>query len=932
MPPPVLRRPRLLHALSAHTGSSVACVIAAGGSGKTVLAELIRAARSTTEPVHVVGAEQTLSVMERLSWDEGPATTVIDSVERLPDAVAAQLASALSGPSPRHRVVFLGRRVPDPLRQIVALPSTTVIDQADLSFDRTETADLADTYGIEPSAELVTAVHRITDGWPAATTALIERVARDGQWPRTVAIYDSMPDDFGELLRSFSGALTPEENETFATVCSLDRFDDTVASAVGGPGFAQRLHSAGVPLVDVGGWLKLPGLLNRIRGARPARLPTEAALDHLVNSGEALTVLRMLIDSGRLGQAVDVFDGLSASQLAAIDDDELAVLTMLMEPAMREHPRALLTCARLALRSGNPETVRAPLTHALEHLETIDPQVELEIHQEVLAETAFLNYQTDRLAECRELLARAAPHGDAALQGAARARVLDTRGGLYALQGDPAEASKAIPLLTESIAIWRALGDHTRAGASTRMLGIGVLLDVGRYNEAAALFENQLRGGNCPAYDRAWAHLYLGRVLTMVGRMNDAEASLDTAEQLATALELTMLRGFIAWHRALAAAVRLDAAEVAQLANEAKELLGPVLTTPTGSIFGREIADALARCGEHDPAKEMLDLARELDASAETELARANASVEARFGDASAALAMLDRLESNPDLQPMYAWTLSAYAAIAHRRLGDSAQAQRRAEEALRRAAAAGQPSLPLIIEPHLFETAEEALHPSTGSGSGALELATLGGFSARVHGREVPVSSGRPGMLLEFLALNGSVASIDQVIDVLWGEIDLETGKKRLRNVLQRARAACGDAIERRGDVLRLSDWVGVDLQRALAAARQVLERTDAPADAIDEVLRLLDHQLLPERQYEDWVRRAQDEVDQLRLRLLDQKVETCLAEHQVEPAIAAMEQAIRLDPMDVTRLDEATNVLIDLGRSATANSIRSLAELAAR
>lgn len=908
VPPPALRRSRLIEVLQ-RPGNTVVFVIGAGGCGKTMLATQ-------------------LAETSAMGAFERSETTVVDQIERLSETEAQAQATSIAELQGHERIVLFGRRVPAALRPSLTASTTTVIDRRDLHFDEREIAALAELHGLESVEALVGGVLCITDGWPAATAQLLERLARAGSWQRELAMFDNSPSEFVDLLTHYSEELSSEERAHLDSLCTLSRFDETLATHVGGQDFSARLEAAGVPVTDVGGWLAFPGLLQNVHAAAGPQLHSDAVHKHLVERGEALAVLRVLIDNGQLAEAVEVFTSLTPAQLAGLNEDDLAVLVMLMEPAMRKEPRALLMCARLALRSGDPGLVRNPLERALEHLDQVDADVTLDVHHEILAELAFLEYQTNNLDESRRLVARASGDDYSSLAPAAQARVMDARAGLHALEADPKEATKAIPLLTESIALWRGLGDHTRAGASTRMLGIGVLLDVGRYGEAIALFENQLRSGNCPAYDRAWAHLYLGRALCFVGRTNDAEISLDAAEQLAAALDLVMLKGFIAWHRALVAAVKLDAAAIAVLAEEAQELLGPVFGTPTGSIFAREMADALARCGARDQASSMLQIAREVDPSTESELRRTAASLEARFGDPQKALAMLGDLESDSGLQPMHAWTLSAYAAIAHHRLGDRAESARRAHEAIRRASAFGQPSLPLIVEPHLFNDDEEGPGDVPASETGTLELSTLGGFAAHLHGREVQVSTGRPGILLQFLAVNESMASIDQVIDILWDEVDLETGKKRLRNVLQRARAACGEAIERRGDVLRLADWVGVDLHRGIDAAQRVLKLDDAPADAFDEALRLLGDPVLPERQYDDWVRRAQDQVDQLRLRLLDRKVEVCLAKHDIESAIAAIEAAVRLDPYDLTRLEGASNMLIDLGRSGTANALRSIAQ----
>lgn len=961
-----VHRRRILAAIESHAAKGAVFVVGPGGAGKTALANQVDAhARSTVgypapasgscEPargehdclVRIIDALRTVPAASAgaVSRDpdnahDPPAGTnkrfVIDGIDQLSGGEASDLADALMIGSAHTQVVLAGRSVPEQLRAVAAVPTTLVFDYGDLYFDRDEIVASAQTHGILETDELVDSVVRITGGWPAAVDRLLALAAEVARPERLLSMFDSDLASFTQLCDSYTAHLTPDDVDALSALCVLDRFDESLVELAGHPDLLDRLRLAGAPITASSGWLTLPGLLHRvhrhrhIESVRVGRACDKVALSpkmqaHLADRGEGLTVLQAFGDSGDLPGAVSFFETLTPSQLAAIDSDDLGVTLMLMAPAMRDRPRALLMQARLALRSGNPGLVSEPLKTALASLAITDPDMTTDLHREVTAEMAFLQYQVGDVEESERLLELASRSTD---EGSppVRARILDTRAGLLALEPDEGRIAEAVSLLTESIALWRSLGDHARAGASTRILAVGVLLDLGRYSDAITLFESQLRSGNCSVVDRICAYAHLGRAFLFVGRPIDAERSLEAADQLATALGLVGLRGLVAWNQALATSLGDDPQTFAEAVVEAQGLLGPAMSTITGSAFAREMAEGYARFGLESKAHELVELARQ-NGGDELELLRCIASVEARAGDPSAALVILKELEDEK-FPAGRRWTLPTYSAIAHIRMGADVEAADELDRAVRLASALGEPALPLVTEAKWFTSAPTALSPAVVEETHSLEISTLGGFSVQSHGLPLQVSTGRPGVLLQYLALNGSMASLDQVIDVLWDDIDLTTGKNRLRNVLQRARAVCGDAIDRRGDLLKLAPWVGVDLVRGLAFGRQVLAVDEPPLDSLDEALRLLAQPVLPERQYDEWVVRAQREIDQLRLRLIDKKVEICVADQQIDAAVAALEDGIKIDPYDLDRVQAAADKLIDLGRSSSAHSLRSLSQ----
>lgn len=72
---------------------------------------------------------------------------------------------------------------------------------------------------------------------------------------------------------------------------------------------------------------------------------------------------------------------------------------------------------------------------------------------------------------------------------------------------------------------------------------------------------------------------------------------------------------------------------------------------------------------------------------------------------------------------------------------------------------------------------------------------------------------------LLVQLALSGGRVHVEHAIDVLWPGLPFNRGRRRLRNVLARANATCGDLVRREGNSLVLLANTDVAAYRAALA-----------------------------------------------------------------------------------------------------------------
>src|SRR5262245_20958233 len=178
----------------------------------------------------------------------------------------------------------------------------------------------------------------------------------------------------------------------------------------------------------------------------------------------------------------------------------------------------------------------------------------------------------------------------------------------------------------------------------------------------------------------------------------------------------------------------------------------------------------------------------------------------------------------------------------------------------------------------------------------GDLRIYLLGGFRAEVDGRPVAeVAWRRSGAtaLVKLLALQPAHRlHREQLIDILWPELDQVAGTARLNKALHFARRALkAEHIRLRNELLSLvADDLWVDVDAFEAAAR----RGD-----IDGALALYSGDLLPENRFDQWaeLRRVQLHSDVVRL-LLDQGVAR-ESRGDSRGAIASFERLVGIDPV---------------------------------
>jgi DNA-binding SARP family transcriptional activator len=157
------------------------------------------------------------------------------------------------------------------------------------------------------------------------------------------------------------------------------------------------------------------------------------------------------------------------------------------------------------------------------------------------------------------------------------------------------------------------------------------------------------------------------------------------------------------------------------------------------------------------------------------------------------------------------------------------------------------------------------------------------------------------------------------------------ESGRKRLRNTLNRLRRAVPDLVARDSDALVLGP-ADVDAQAFEAEAAAALGRSDAAAGRA--ALARYRGPLLPDDRYEDWAAGPRERLQRLFLALADGAAAAAEGAGEVDEALRWTERALEMEPYDEDRYLRAARLLAGQGRRGAALAVlkrceRALAEL---
>jgi DNA-binding SARP family transcriptional activator len=193
---------------------------------------------------------------------------------------------------------------------------------------------------------------------------------------------------------------------------------------------------------------------------------------------------------------------------------------------------------------------------------------------------------------------------------------------------------------------------------------------------------------------------------------------------------------------------------------------------------------------------------------------------------------------------------------------------------------------------------AESFEHAGGATTHGQARLSLLGSFELSCGGRDVqlPMSACR---LLAFLALREHPVSRAYAADMLWLEVPCDRAHANLRNTLWRIHRAGLALVDRRGEQLRLSKDVHVDVHEARAYAHRLLSGEDL--GQVELAATGLTDELLPDW-YDDWLTIQREGFHQLRLHALEALAERLIEAGYPARALDPGFAAIAADPLRET------------------------------
>ena len=949
-----VERARLLRDL---VTAPIALIEAGGGFGKSVLTDQLRRRsetasavaeleRETDDPEQLVGAlrrgmrraglSDVAAALDGSSADEieaalahasEPVLLVVEEVQHAGGAAAEALAGLGRRLDHGHRMVLVGRRLDERLASLRESLDAAHVGATELAFDDDELRLLlAAALGRDPGAQEVTRVQRLTAGWPAASALA---AASLGRGELALRPGDSRP--IAALLDGLLGGLGGESRRTVAELAHLPLLSEAVATACAGPGAMDRLVEAGLPLrADRPGWLELPDPIREHLATEAELSPVAArrAAAAYADAGELATALALLIEVRDADGVAELLASRRWQELAALELAELrAILTMLPAAALEARPGGLVQVARVAERDVELEYCAELLTRARELAS--EPRELREIEAELAATRATVDPGDEVEREAQAVLDAAA-----ADETRTRARALTAIARIEAWRGEPAETVKAEGRLAEAATLCRLAGEVEWEARTLIGLGYRVAFARGDLELAVTHLTRALALLPEPGHERATVASFLADVLSYVGRFEEAAAAIGEATEIGRKLGDHRVRAYSGWTGMTLASFRGRRRRGSQRIRTVELNPGDWFEHPTGIEFLAEAALALARTGAATEAAEYAARASErADAAGHPEIAwLADGAVAARWGDPEHGRGAAGALRR---LAPAGAARRVADAAASAPMPPPAGRTRRpppsRPRPTRRRASSAAPTCPPCTSQTSpasslglAVEGGSQAAASVAGEHERAHLITLLGGFAVAADGRPLEPPAGRPSMLIKALALADGSLALDEVIELLWPDVDGPTGRRRLRNLLNRVRASCGELVGRDGDALVLAPGTDVDatlFERAAVAAAAADEGA-RPGLARTALARYAG-ELLPADRYEAWATAPRERLRRRYLELLDLLAEDAVERGDVDEAIRLLDRAQEAEPLDEDRYLRAAELLLFQGRRGSARAL---------
>jgi ATP/maltotriose-dependent transcriptional regulator MalT/DNA-binding SARP family transcriptional activator len=935
----------------------VALVVAAGGFGKTALsselalalglasahapladgdrdgaalvARLVSALRRAqlSDPATAMQSERgdppaaVDALCMALARERDPILLIVDDAHHTA-AEGGRLLARLAGQLPDgHRLLILARHIPAGLQLGTAIAN---VGTDRLAFTTEEVSALLDTrFQTTLGAAQAEELRRVTGGWAAALVLAGEALSRAEDRDAELSAIVRRRTPLRLLVERQLEGFEAGDRRVIVQLAHLPLLAAVVVEAVSGDrALLGRLSASGIPVGErPDGWWEMPGPVQELL-ARFAPMDPDTALvaaPIYAQRGELSAAVKLLLAASCAEEAAAMLSGLTPEEAETLGYLEYQTLLDAIPPAAVErHPGALLHLARTCEATARLRRRSDALNHA-RSLAVLagDTVLERALDAEVARDLV-----RDERADAAESLALSVLAGAEAGELATRARALGVLGQAAAWRRDVTSLVTAQQHLQESHALCLQVGQGGWASQMAGILGVVVFYARGDYDSALRWLELALEGMASRTTYRAVALTFYGDVLVNCGRFTDGEAAIDEARGLGELLTDHRVCAYAHWSGARLASQRGDRGRTLSELLAAEVHVDDWFDHPTGVHLLADAADLLDRVGDTERGLAYLERARAQRDEEPVAFATAEAAVLARSGDPDAARVALDQL-GRLRVEPRERWRIKLLSAYAALRAGDPV-AGHVAADAFDLAAALGRPELPMVRERAVAERLV-GLAADAGSAAAAalqgvsprLTVRLLGGFELRRGGGTLRPPPGRPELLVKLLACHGGRLPAEQAIELLWPEVPPQSGRKRLRNVLNRLHAGAPAVISRDGEVLSLGD-VEVDAELFEYQARRALAGSQASTARI--AIAHYRGPVLPDDPFEPWAIETRERLERLFVELLDVAAVRAEAAGEVDEALRLIDRALDLDPGDEGRCHRGAALLLSQGRRSAA------------
>jgi len=847
-----------------------------------------------------------------------PLLVVLDEVQHSDAGAHAWIQQLVDSVPDGHRLVLVGRRTPFAPNH----PSDrfAVVGVDDLRFTRDEIEVALTNGGVH--RRWVDEIADRTAGWPAAVT-----LARD----RLVTHPDSSPftttDDGESLLRHLVSQLldhrTGLERDRLHRLAAVPRLSPLIADTIAGAGAMDLLLDSGLPLTTTTpGWIELPDVVRTMLDAA-APMPVDAAREvarMYLDRSQFAAALGVMRSAGDLDGLADLFEERPWLELEAYGLPQVrAGLMLIGDQRLAARPQLLVKAAWVA-EGRDPSARRGWL--ALADAATAPESRWRAMVDAELARDAGRRGDVD----AAERIARVALQRAGSDDLVPRAKALLAWGMANTIRCTESSLAEADEQLTESAMLFRLVGETRWETDALNRLGYAVSFHGGRCVEAEQQMRSALSMLPSASRERAIMLTYFIDVLDHLGRTEEAMAAGREAMNIGRRLGDQLVLGYTTWALAWVAVHANDEAGTRRLLAETERHGGRWIEEANGVEFALAACEAMCMIGDEAGARRYQQQAVERAErhSLSDALPPGLARMEATFGDPEVAESILADLDDAPFAVVRSRWLRRLLRAYAAHRRGDTAMAQRMVDETFSEAAAIDQPDLPMRHEQRLVAALAQYRPHAVDPVVLPRRLILLGGFTLfGPNGDDVSPPPGHPATLVKLLALR-STSTVEEVIDSLWPDADVSTGRSRLRNLLNRIKSVSGDVVIRTADSLRLDPSIDIDVTtfESLAAGAFAADAGERPGLA-RLAAAVYTGELLPGDRFEDWAAARRERLKRLFLALVDLLATDAEQRGEFDEALRQLDLGIASEPLDETRYVRAATMLIQQGRRVTAAEV---------